>query len=240
MRFEPGPFSAWVQHANHSATEPPLSQCSVILYWYYIGVLTVCLFLKWPVLCSCDAKYCLLTVQICCIFTMHWKPELLGTPLACDRCRDVQCREYWDYSFMTVQCTGWPMWASTVAKNGRILLEQSNAHMCLFVAFTAFLLGRRVPQKGVSYTVTAQYILDYSWKLIFLLEVTHAAGIRKVKPIWILLNQEWQWHQLGHMQVCTSLQTDNHASTPPLSFLQAICPSCRPTNSVKALNVVTL
>jgi len=36
---------------------------------------------------------------------------------------------------------------------------------------------------------------------------------------------EWQWHQLGHMQVCTSLQTDNHASTPPLSFLQAGCPS---------------
>jgi len=46
---------------------------------------------------------------------------------------------------------------------------------------------------------------------------------------------EWQWHQLGHMQVCTSLQTDNHASTPPLSFLQAGCNSCRPTNSVKAL-----
>jgi len=48
-------------------------------------------------------------------------------------------------------------------------------------------------------------------------------------------DSEWQWHQLGHMQVCTSLQTDNHASTPPLSFLQAGCPSCRPTNSVKAL-----
>jgi len=45
----------------------------------------------------------------------------------------------------------------------------------------------------------------------------------------------WQWHQLGYMQVCTSLQTDNHANTPPLSFLQAGCPSCRPTNSVKAL-----
>jgi len=37
------------------------------------------------------------------------------------------------------------------------------------------------------------------------------------------------------MQVCTSLQTDNDACTPPLSFLQAGCPSCRPTNSVKAL-----
>jgi len=35
--------------------------------------------------------------------------------------------------------------------------------------------------------------------------------------------------------VCTSLQTDNHASTSPLSFLQAGCPSCRPNNSVRAL-----
>ena len=48
-------------------------------------------------------------------------------------------------------------------------------------------------------------------------------------------DSEWQWHQLGHMQVCTSLQTDNHTNTPPLSFLQAGCPSCRPTNNVKAL-----
>ena len=48
-------------------------------------------------------------------------------------------------------------------------------------------------------------------------------------------NSEWQWHQLGHMQVCTSLQTDNHASTTPLRFLQAGCPSCGSTNSVEAL-----
>jgi len=25
--------------------------------------------------------------------------------------------------------------------------------------------------------------------------------------------RQWQWHQLGHMQVCTLLQTDNYAST---------------------------
>ena len=31
-------------------------------------------------------------------------------------------------------------------------------------------------------------------------------------------DSEWQWHQLGHMQVCTSLQTNNHASTPPQFF----------------------
>ena len=48
-------------------------------------------------------------------------------------------------------------------------------------------------------------------------------------------DSEWHWHQLGHMQVCISLQTDNHASTPPLKFCTGGCPSCRPTNSVKAL-----
>ena len=53
-------------------------------------------------------------------------------------------------------------------------------------------------------------------------------------------DSEWQWHQLDHMQVCTSLQTNNHASTPPLSFLQAGCPSCHPTNSVKALKAITI
>ena len=53
-------------------------------------------------------------------------------------------------------------------------------------------------------------------------------------------DSEWQWYQLGHMQVCTSLQTDNHSSTPPLSFLQAGCPSCRPINSVKALKALCL
>jgi len=48
-------------------------------------------------------------------------------------------------------------------------------------------------------------------------------------------DSEWQWHQLGHVQVCTLLQTDNYVSTPPLSYLQAGCPSCCPTNSIKAL-----
>jgi len=45
-------------------------------------------------------------------------------------------------------------------------------------------------------------------------------------------DSEWQWHQLSHMQVCTSLQTDNHASNPPLSFLQAgTLPAAQPTAS---------
>jgi len=40
------------------------------------------------------------------------------------------------------------------------------------------------------------------------------------------------------MQVCNSLQTENHASTPSLSFLQVGCPSCHATNSVKALKAL--
>jgi len=31
-------------------------------------------------------------------------------------------------------------------------------------------------------------------------------------------DSEWQWHQLDHMQVYTSLQTDDHTSTPPFHF----------------------
>ena len=50
-------------------------------------------------------------------------------------------------------------------------------------------------------------------------------------------DSEWQWHQLSHMHVCTSLQTDNHARTPPLSFYRPdALPAAQPTAySVKAL-----
>jgi len=71
---------------------------------------------------------------------------------------------------------------------------------------------------------------------------TRVSRYQKGKPIWILLKQETasssdiNWVII--MQVCTSLQTDNHASTHHSRFFTGrICPSCRPTNSVKALNV---
>jgi len=45
-------------------------------------------------------------------------------------------------------------------------------------------------------------------------------------------DSEWQWHQLGHMQIYTSLQTNNHASTPPLSFYRPdALPAAQPTAS---------
>ena len=57
---------------------------------------------------------------------------------------------------------------------------------------------------------------------------------RQVKTNLDLLEQEWQWHLLGH-DASLHLIPDNHANILPLSFLQAGCPSCRPTNSVKPL-----
>jgi len=41
-------------------------------------------------------------------------------------------------------------------------------------------------------------------------------------------DSECQWHQLGYMQVCTSLQTDNLASTPQLSFFTGRIPFLPP------------
>ena len=46
-------------------------------------------------------------------------------------------------------------------------------------------------------------------------------------------DSEWQRHQLGHMQVCTSLQTDNHARTPPLSFYRPDALSAAQTTASK-------
>jgi len=41
-------------------------------------------------------------------------------------------------------------------------------------------------------------------------------------------DSEWQWNPLGHMQLCTSLRTDNHARTSPLSFLTGRMPFLPP------------
>jgi len=42
-------------------------------------------------------------------------------------------------------------------------------------------------------------------------------------------NSEWQWHQLGHMQVCTSLQTNMPA--PHHFYRPDTLPAAQPTAS---------
>ena len=64
------------------------------------------------------------------------------------------------------------------------------------------------------------------------------ADTRKVKPIWILLKQEtvsgsgisWAIRKSAFRSRLITTPAPHHSS-----FLQAGCPSCRPSNSVKAL-----
>jgi len=64
------------------------------------------------------------------------------------------------------------------------------------------------------------------------------ASTRKVKPIWILLKQETASSSGISWAICKSApsSTDNHPCQHPTTQLsEAGCPSCHPTNSIKAL-----
>ena len=65
-----------------------------------------------------------------------------------------------------------------------------------------------------------------------------SAGTRKVKPIWILVKQETVSGSGISWAICKSAPRSRQITTPAPHhsvFLQAGCPSYRPTNSVKAL-----
>ena len=69
------------------------------------------------------------------------------------------------------------------------------------------------------------------------------AGTRKVKPIWILLKQETVSGSGISWDICKSAPRSRQITTPTPHhsvFLHAGCPSCRPTNSVKALKAPAL
>jgi len=66
-----------------------------------------------------------------------------------------------------------------------------------------------------------------------------SASTRKVKPIWILLKQETVSSSGISWAMCKSASRSRQITMPVLHhskvFLQTGCPSCHPTNSVKAL-----
>ena len=67
------------------------------------------------------------------------------------------------------------------------------------------------------------------------------ARTRKVKPIWILLEQETVSGNGISWAICKCAPRSRQITTPAPHysvFLQARCPSCRPTNSVKALKAL--
>jgi len=69
--------------------------------------------------------------------------------------------------------------------------------------------------------------------LLILSGTTRVSWHQKSKTNLDLLEQEseWQWHQLGHMQIFGSRSRQITMPVPHhSSFLQARCPSCHPTN----------
>jgi len=66
-------------------------------------------------------------------------------------------------------------------------------------------------------------------------------GTRKVKPIWILLKQDTVSGSGISWAICKPAPRTRQTTPcqhPTTQFLQAGCPSCRPTNSVKALKAL--
>ena len=90
------------------------------------------------------------------------------------------------------------------------------------------------PDPEQPYTDTHTHTHTHTHKCLtaFFSRTTWVGHYQKDKPFWILLKQEmmgWRWHQLSHMQIiCTSLQTDNHASTSSLHFFTGRMPFLPP------------
>ena len=75
---------------------------------------------------------------------------------------------------------------------------------------------------------------------VFFLGLPRWASTRKVKPIWILLKQETVSGSGISWAICKSAPSSRQTAmpAPTTQFLQAGCPSCRPTNRVKAMKGV--
>jgi len=67
---------------------------------------------------------------------------------------------------------------------------------------------------------------------------TRVSRYQKGKPIWILLKQETVSSSGINWVICKSAPRSRQITMPAPTtqgFLQAGCPSCHPTNSIKAL-----
>jgi len=120
-----------------------------------------------------------------------------------------------------------------------VCLEQgADLHMAKLTPLPLIVSCFRKIQIGFTFLVPAHLGSPgkraVKWVCVCCLGLPGWASTRRVKPIWIFTyftearDSEWQWHPLGHMQVCTSLQTDNHASTPLLSFFTGRMPFLPP------------
>ena len=155
-------------------------------------------------------------------------------------------------------CRTYPTWAAVAA--WKRLIETTNINVHVHVTgcgcYWLWIKPGIVPSGGFSCECFGMLNTFILFKLFALALFTHTHTFNGPfsRTSWVSRYQkgktnldftearggQWQWHQQGQMQVCTLLQTDNLASTPPLGFLRAGCPCCCPTNRVKALMALAL
>ena len=136
----------------------------------------------------------------------------------------VTARSRWSYSTIPTSCSSTPALTWTAS--------------CWSTPSTVS-HTRAAPTATLSTWVTRSvYLLTYIRLTALCPGLPGWAGTRKVKPVWILL----KWETVGgsgiSCAVCKSAPRSRQITMPAPHhsvFLQAGCPSCHPTNSVKAL-----
>ena len=125
-------------------------------------------------------------------------------------------------------CQAQPSFSMTSLSGGRSLSPPPSTNIsCIFTQSLSYFLKPCPCQTTHTHTrLTA-----------FCLGLPGSAGTRKVKPIWILLKQETVSGSGISWAMCKSVPHSRQITMPASHhcFLQARCPSCCPTNSVKAL-----
>ena len=120
--------------------------------------------------------------------------------------------------------------------------ELIGSHRDATISILQALLGGTIRVLGVNYeivfTVSHFAVVHYTHTHPFngpLSRTTRVSRYQKGKTNLDFTEASdswWQFHQLDHMQICTSLLTNNHASTPPLSFYRPdALPAAQPTAS---------
>jgi len=116
--------------------------------------------------------------------------------------------------------------------------NSSTPHLCtLSMQWYLAHTHTRARARVHTHTQTHTHTHTHTHPLMAFSGLPRSAGTRKVKPIWILLKQETVSGSDISWAICKSAPCSRQTTipTPHHSFLQAGCPSCRPTNSVKAL-----
>ena len=151
---------------------------------------------------------------------------------------------------LTALCPGLPRWASTIKVKPIKGLSPNVIDVWMLLA----LMAKKPPKTAVSangYTGTTQQKPAQQDDMSNLNKNTHTHTRLMALCPWLprwdstkKVNQSgfyWskrQWVTVasaGSLQVCTSLQTDNHASTPPLSFFTGRMPFLPPNQQCQSI-----